>query len=121
MYLSISKGNQPFAPESFGTILEPGKSSECRIFTSHPESFGTTLEAGKSSERTIHFTTKDICIVPRLANLALKTCMVKGNQRGTPTCSSSNVGLAFLRITTWVKLFNMFVAFPSTILNSQGW
>ena len=44
--------------------------------------------------------------------------LTKGNQRGTPTSCSSNITLAFLRITTWAKLFNMFVAFPSLRLNN---
>ena len=74
------------------------------------------------SMQDLHFTTNDICLVPRLASLALKNMhdLMKGNQRGTPTSSSSNVTPAFLRITTWEKLFNMFVAFPSAKRNSQG-
>ena len=33
--------------------------------------------------------------------------------RGTPTSSGSNIPTAFLHITTWAKIFDMFVAFPS--------
>ena len=35
--------------------------------------------------------------------------LMKGKQRGTPASSSSNITPTFLSITTWVKLFIMFV------------
>ena len=80
-----------FDRESTGTALEPGKSFECRIFT--------------SNHNQRHLCSALSC---ELGAQSVDGLM-KGKQRGTPIFSSSNMTPTFLSITTWAKLFNMFV------------
>ena len=84
----------------------PNSRGHAKVAVRIPPNAGSSL----SNQRHLYRASSCECGAQRMDGL------MKGKQRGTPTSSGSNIAPAFLLITTWAKLFNMFVAFPSSQL-----